>query len=148
MPIAVGGNNITDIRIGSTLINSVYVGAQLVWSRLSLSTSPANGSSTAYATNANASAQVNVLTNPSTSVSWTFTVNSQTGSGTLSYGASSGTSTFVRLFQTYTAPQSQTSTASVTVNAVVGGTIVASKVCSLSANTVFVNFGSEGGGAP
>lgn len=143
MPIAVGGNNITDIRIGSTLINSVYVGAQLVWSRLSLSTSPANGSSTAYSSNGNASAQVNVSTNPSTSVSWTFTVNSQSGSGTLSYGATSGTSTFVRLFQTYNAPQSQTSLANVTVNAVVGGTVVASKVCSLSANTVFIN---EGGG--
>lgn len=143
MPIAVGGTNITDIRIGSTVINSVWVGGTQVWTRLSLSTSPANGSSTAYSSNGNASAQVNVLTSPSTNVSWTFTVNSQSGSGTLSYGASSGTSTFVRLFQTYNAPQSQTSTASVTVNAVVGGTIVASKVCSLSANTIFI---VEGGG--
>jgi hypothetical protein len=143
MPIAVGGTNITDIKIGSTVINSVWVGGTQVWSRLSLSTSPANGSSTAYSSNGNASAQVNVLTSPSTNVSWTFTVNSQSGSGTLSYGASSGTSTFVRLFQTYNAPQSQSSLANVTVNAVVGGTVVASTVCSLSANTIFIN---EGGG--
>lgn len=143
MPIAVGGTNITDIKIGSTVINSVWVGGTQVWSRLSLSTSPANGSSTAYSSNGNASAQVNVLTNPSTNVSWTFTVNSQSGNGTLSYGSSSGTSTFVRLFQTYNAPQEQSSNANVTVNAVVGGTVVASTVCSLSANTIFIN---EGGG--
>ncbi len=142
MPIAVGGTNITDIRVGSTVINSVWVGGTQVWSRLSLSTSPANGSSTAYSSNGNASAQVNVLTSPSTSVSWTFTVNSQSGSGTLSYGASSGTSTFVRLFQTYNPPQSQSSLANVTVNAVVGGTVVASTVCSLSANTIFNTEGS------
>jgi len=142
MPIAVGGNNITDIRIGSTLINSVYVGAQLVWSRLSLSTSPANGSDTEYTPNTNSTAQVTVSTNPSTNVSWTFSVNSQSGNGTLSYGSSSGTSTFVRLVQTYTNAQEHSSAASVTVNAVVGGTVVASTVCSLSANTIFI---SEGG---
>jgi len=141
MPIAVGGTNITDIRIGSTLINRVYVGAQLVWSRLSLSTSPANGSDTEHTPNTNSTAQVTVFTNPSTSVSWTFTVNSQSGNGTLSYGASNGTSTFVRLVQTYNAPQEQSSAASVTVNAVVGGTVVASTVCSLSANTIFINEG-------
>lgn len=142
MPIAVGGTNITDIRIGSTVINSVWVGGTQVWSRLSLSTSPANGSDTEYTPNTNSTAQVTVFTNPSTNVSWTFSVNSQSGNGTLSYGASSGTSTFVRLVQTYNAPQEQSSAASVTVNAVVGGTVVASTVCSLSANTIFI---SEGG---
>ena len=142
MPIAVGGTNITDIRIGSTVINSVWVGGTQVWSRLSLSTSPANGSDTEYTPNTNSTAQVTVFTNPSTNVSWTFSVNSQSGNGTLSYGSSSGTSTFVRLVQTYNAPQEQSSAASVTVNAVVGGTVVASTVCSLSANTIFI---SEGG---
>lgn len=145
MPVAVGGTNITDIRVGSTLINYVYVGSQLVWSRLSLSTSPTSGHDVEFTPNSNSTAQVTVFTNPSTNVAWTFTVNSQSGNGTLSYGASTGTSTFVRLVQTFNSPQEESSAANVTVNAVIGGTVVASSVCQLSANTIFITEGGRGG---
>ena len=146
MAIFVGGTNITDIKIGSTTINSVWVGANQVWSRapaLSLTASPASGNAIAYGTNFSAGAQVNISTTPSTSVSFTFTVNSTTGNGSLFYGSSTGTSTHVRLVQIYSAGQSEVSTANVTVSASVGGSVIATKVCTLRAETIFVN---EGGG--
>ena len=139
MPIAVGGTNITDIRIGSTAINSVYVGSQLVWSRMSLSRSAASGTlsgnEVVYLNDLNTSpfapavASVSITTNPQTSVTWSFQKNSGT---TATTGTTSGHTTAVTLIRNAN-QGAGTSTASYSVFAYIGGSQVASITVSLRA---------------
>ncbi len=139
MPIAVGGTNITDIRIGSTAINSVYVGSQLVWSRMSLSRSASSGTLSGNEVVAlndlntspftPAVAGVLITTNPQTSVTWSFQKNSGTTANT---GSTSGHTTAVTLIRNAN-QGAGTSTASYTVYASIGGSQVASITVSLRA---------------
>ena len=133
MPIAVGGTNITDIRIGSTAINSVYVGSQLAWSRLSLSASP--GISVTALNDLNTSpftpavANVLITTTPTTSVTWTFQKISGTTAAT---GSTSGDTTAVTLIRNANEGSGFTS-AQYRVFAYIGGSQVASITVNLEA---------------
>jgi hypothetical protein len=138
MPIAVGGTNINDIRIGSTVINSVWVNGSQVWSRLSLSTNPASGSNTNTAFN-NATAFATVTVSANVSATWSFSrVN---GSTAFTTGGSSGTSTFVRLSNSNQPTSYLFSTVDVT--ATVGGSSVTTRVVVRAYKEWDVN---EGGG--
>lgn len=125
MPIFIGGTEIKDIKIGSTDINSVWIGATKVWERLNVTMSPPTGNdSDLKISPQNAVAQVDLTA--TTSVSWSFSVVSSNINfgGTLSYGATSGTSTYVRLVQS----QVGFSDAVVNVTATLGATSVTKTV--------------------
>lgn len=125
MPIFIGGTEIKDIKIGSTVINTVWIGATKVWERLSVTMTPSTGNDSALAIEPqNAVAQVDLTA--TTSVTWTFSLVSSNVNfgGTLSYGATSGTSTYVRMVQS----QIGYSTAVVEVTATLGATSVTKTV--------------------
>ncbi|AZS11783.1 hypothetical protein PBI_NINA_29 [Gordonia phage Nina] len=54
MPIAVGGTSISDVRLGTTPVNKVYLGTTLVWQRTTpyrmTKTNTQNGTGTGYLT--------------------------------------------------------------------------------------------------
>lgn len=125
MGIYIGGNEIDDIKIGSTDINEVYIGANLVWQRLNVTTNPASGTDFVFTFDNDGTAQVNLTANRS--VSWSFSLASGTSTG-LSYGASSGTSTYVRMFRDWSSQGIGNSSAEVNVTATVGGSSVTTTV--------------------
>ena len=133
MSIYIGWTEITDIKIGSTAINSVWIGGTQIWGRLSVTTNPSNRQSIVITNLQTATAQVNLTAD--SSVSWSFSVVSSDIStyGTLSYGASSGTSTFVRITQT----QVGASDATVDVTATLGSATVTTRVYLLASQDNF-----------
>ena len=133
MSLYVGSNAVSDVRVGSTPVQFVYAGNQLVWARVSILTSPSpsvtglNDLNTSP--NTTASATVTLTTSPATSVSWSITV--QSGS-TPTLGATSGTGTTVRIER----PASEgagTTTSTVAVFASIGGAQVASRTVTVTA---------------
>lgn len=137
MGIYIGGNEIDDIKIGSTDINEVYIGSNLVWQRLNVTANPPSGQHIAFSFDSDAQAQVDLTANRS--VSWSFSLVSGTSTG-LSYGASSGTGTYVRMFRDYSSQGVGESQALVDVTATVGGSSVTTRV------TVSATVDTIGGG--
>jgi|TARA_B100001094_G_scaffold318911_1_gene363042 hypothetical protein len=144
MPIAVGGTNITDIRIGSTVINSVYVGSQLVWSRMSLTVSALignlNGTNQVIMLNAlnynpsgTATAKARIRTNPTSSVTWTFSQDSGATATTQAFG------TFCDVSVSRLASAGVgTTTSVVTARAFINGSQVAAKQVTLKAQQDYI----------
>lgn len=84
MEIRVGTSDIRDIKIGSTSINTVWVGAYKVWQRLSVLVT---GSGYAYSEGGTATAirYFDLDPTPGGNVTWSYTVDSgPTGNGVLS----------------------------------------------------------------
>lgn len=131
MPIAIGGNNITDIKVGSTAINSVHVGSQLVWARVTLSVSPSTNVTALNDLNTSpfATAIASATISTSSSVTWQFT---QVSGATANTGSTSGTSTIVSLGRA-AASGAGTTTSVVRVSAYVGGSFVSSSTITLNA---------------
>lgn len=125
MSIFIGGTEVEDILIGNTQINEVYIGANLVWQRLTVTTDPSDGSDTVFVFDGNAAAQVDLTANRS--VTWSFTHVSGTQTG-LSYGSTSGTSTYVRLFRSQSNDGIGESQSVVDVTATIGNSTVTTRV--------------------
>ena len=134
MPISVGGSEITDIQIGSTAINSVWIGATQVWSRapayslvvtgtgFDLKIDPANALAFRY---------FSVSPDPApTGIVWSYVINAgPTNGGVVGAIVSSANSYQVYLQQN----NIDTSTATITTTATIGGTVVISETRTYTA---------------
>lgn len=138
MTLFVGGNEITDVKIGAEDINEIYIGPTLVWQRLSVTMNPANGIGYDVKFDSNATARVDLTA--TANVAWSFVLVSGTSIG-LTYGPSSGTSTYVQLFRAGSTLGISMSTVDVT--ATLNGKSVTNRV-NLAAEVD--TLGGEGGG--
>jgi len=141
LTIQVGGTNITDIKIGSTAINSVWVGGANVWNRLAVTASPSNAyMQTIVMGTGTATATVSLSTN----VAATFSFSRVSGETSFTTGSTSGTSTFVRITNSLNTNSSLIyKTSVVDVTATVGSTSVTTRVTVSAVKGENVN---EGGG--
>lgn len=131
MTIFVGGNEINEIKIGSTTINEVWLGSNQVWSSVAIvvtGTGTATSSSTATAVRF-----FDVAPTPVGTIAWSYVVDAgPTNGGVLSSSVSGGTFTV----QLANSAGFDTATATVTVTAVVdGNTLTATTTLSATRTT-------------
>ena len=131
MTIFIGGNEINDIKIGSTAINEVWVGANKVWSRLAIVVT-GTGTDTSEGGTATAARFFDVAPAGGT-IAWSYVVNSgPTNGGVMSDSVSGGTYTV----QMSNSSGFDTAFASITVTAVVdGNTLTAITTLTATRNT-------------
>lgn len=131
MTIFIGGNEINDIKIGSTAINEVWVGANKVWSRLAIVVT-GTGTASSDGGTATASRFFDVAPAGGT-IAWSYVVDSgPTNGGVMSDSVSGGTYTV----QMSNSSGFDTALASITVTAVVdGNTLTAATTLSATRNT-------------
>lgn len=131
MTIFIGGNEINDIKIGSTAINEVWVGANKVWSRLAI---VVTGTGTGFSDGGTAYAYRYFDVAPAGgTIAWSYVVNSgPTNGGVISDSVSGGTYTV----QLSNSSGFDTAFASITVTAVVdGNTLTATTTLSATRDT-------------
>lgn len=131
MTIFIGGNEINDIKIGSTAINEVWVGANKVWSRLAI---VVTGTGTASSDGGTATAFRYFDVSPAGgTIAWSYVVDSgPTNGGVISDSVSGGTYTV----QMSNSSGFDTAQATITVTAVVdGNTLTATTTLTATRNT-------------
>ena len=118
MSVSLGDNEIRDIRIGATPVQTVHKGSELIWTRATLESygdpvDHSHNGGTAYAEQT-----LYLDPAPSEQITWSYVVNSSSGAPQYSVGVQSSGHYNVTMYRQWAG----SSTANITVTATVGGT--------------------------